>query len=125
MTGNDSFAANSGEHQIIHVPNVGMGISHKWDMWHNPTNEMVGTMHQHKDGTVLAIEVHPEHRRQGVATKMWGMVNSLSRTTEGIPAPRHSSSRTPSGEKFAKSIGGELPKRTVISQKQFKETLGK
>jgi GNAT superfamily N-acetyltransferase len=117
-----AFQVKSGEHTLIHMPDVGAGISHMWNLWHDPKNKMVGSMHQHRDGTVLSVEVHPDHRRQGLATKMWGIVDSLSKQDESIPAPKHSGSRTASGDKFAKSIGGELPKRTVISQAQFNPT---
>jgi GNAT superfamily N-acetyltransferase len=117
-----AFQVTDGEHTLIHMPNVGAGISHMWNMWHDPTDKMVGSMHQHKDGAVSSVEVHPEHRRKGLATKMWNMVSDLSKQDESIPAPKHSSSRTASGDKFAKAVGGEVPKRTVISQRQFNPT---
>lgn len=115
-----SFQVTVGEHTLLHIPNVGAGIAHKWDMWHDPSDTRVGTMHQHEDGTVGAVEVHPEHRRTGVATKMWKVVSEMSKQVPGIPEPKHSKARTASGDKFAKAIGGDLPKRQVISQEQFK-----
>jgi len=117
-----AFQVTDGEHTIIHVPNVGAGISHLWTMWHDPSNKIVGSMHQHKDGEVSSVEVHPKHRRTGLATKMWNMVSDLSKQNDSIPAPKHSSSRTASGDKFAKAIGGEVPKRQVISAAQFKDS---
>lgn len=115
-----AFQVSEGDHTIIHTPNVGAGIAHHWSMWHDPTDKMVGQLHQRDDGTVSAIEVHPKHRRSGVATKMWNIVNSISQQDKSIPAPKHATSRTAAGDKFAKSIGGEIPKRTVVNQNQFK-----
>ena len=108
------------DYQLIYTPNLGRGIAHHWAMWHNPTNAMVGQMHQHENGEVSAIEIHPKHRRQGLATMMWNAVKDIS-ASKGLPAPKHSAARTPLGDKFAKSIGGDLPKRQVVSQAQFKD----
>ena len=117
-----AFQVTSGDHTLIHTPNVGRGIAHHYSMWHDPSDTQVGQLHQHTDGEVSSVEVHPQHRRQGVATKMWSMVEGLSKQVPGIPAPKHSTARTASGDKFAKSIGGELPKRSPVSASQFQNS---
>lgn len=117
-----AFQVTVGDHTLIHVPNVGAGISHLWTMWHDPSNMIVGSMHQHRDGEVSSIEVHPKHRRQGLATKMWNIVSEISKKDKSIPTPKHSESRTASGDKFAKAIGGDVPKRQVISASQFRDS---
>jgi GNAT superfamily N-acetyltransferase len=51
-------------------------------------------------GVVNGIEVDPEHRRKGVATAMWDYAQKHASVK-----PRHSPSRTPEGDAWAKSLG--------------------
>jgi GNAT superfamily N-acetyltransferase len=94
---------------------------YKVDAYHPVTGEPVGSMNWDDNGTVGHVSVKPEHRRQGIATQLWnegqrvaGMPPATCTTpgcgqTHIIPAPRHSSSRTPDGDAWAKSVGGEIP----------------
>ena len=55
-------------------------------------------------GEIVELRTNPEARRQGVATGMFGYGQSFD------VAPKHSSSRTPEGNAFAKSTGTAMPK---------------
>lgn len=67
-----------------------------------------------KTGEVTHIAVLGDKRRQGVATALWNRAQELA-AEKGITAPRHSSKRTEAGDAWAKSVGGELPRRTKVS----------
>jgi hypothetical protein len=55
------------------------------------------------------IQTHTDNRRQGVATQMLRTSNFV-RGRDGRDAPLvHGDVRTPSGDAWAKSVGGELP----------------
>jgi len=66
--------------------------------WNNRTGAISNIMTAHK------------MRGLGVATTLFDKANKLSADT-GIKAPIHSSDRTDKGEAWAKSVGGDLPKR--------------
>jgi GNAT superfamily N-acetyltransferase len=57
------------------------------------------------------IEVEPNHRRQGVATGMFGYAHEVAKTTRGVQPPKHSPDRTNDGDAWAKSTGKRVPKR--------------
>ena len=58
------------------------------------------------------IETHPDFRRQGVAKQMLKSSNYV-RGRDGRDAPLvHGEVRTPSGDAWAKAVGGELPTKT-------------
>ena len=59
-------------------------------------------------GQIAGVEVHPNHRRKGLATAMYQHAQR-----EGI-APVHNSMRTDLGEAWAKGVGGHRPDRRVI-----------
>jgi ribosomal protein S18 acetylase RimI-like enzyme len=65
----------------------------------------------HKNGLVTGVEVTPEYRRRGVATELWNQAHKAASSTRGVPRPRHSSDRTDSGDSWAKSVGGPVPRR--------------
>lgn len=58
-------------------------------------------------GEVLAVVVHAEFRRQGLATALWEYA------LECGYALKHSSWRTNDGDSWARSVGGELPPRNM------------
>jgi hypothetical protein len=57
-----------------------------------------------KNGEILELRTRPDVRRRGVATGMFQYGQQYE------PAPRHSSSRSPEGDRFAKSTGTSVPK---------------
>ena len=59
-------------------------------------------------GQIEDLFVHPEARRQGIASHMWDLAHQVSKEA-GTPVPHHSSERTPDGNSWAKSVGGRLP----------------
>ncbi len=62
------------------------------------------------DGSIQEIHVDPEHRRQGLATRMYAMAQQMSTKHEAIPAPIQSQTvRTPAGEEWAKSLPDYKP----------------
>ena len=70
----------------------------------NSSNRLLGQLSMHDNGTISSIEVHPEVRRQGIATSLYNAAKQASQTNPDIPSPKHSYARTPSGEAWAKSI---------------------
>ena len=90
----------------------------------NPeSGKMQGRLILGKEGRVDAVETHPELRRQGIATELWNTAKELHENMPGVPKPTHSGSRTTSGTKWAKAVGGEVPKLDggrVVSQRQFR-----
>ena len=66
--------------------------------WNNRTGAISNIMTAHK------------MRGLGVATTLFDKANKLSADT-GIKAPIHSRDRTDKGEAWAKSVGGDMPKR--------------
>jgi ribosomal protein S18 acetylase RimI-like enzyme len=65
----------------------------------------------HQTGEVKGVYTVPEHQRQGLATSLWHEGHRLSEQ-RGVPAPKHSTFRTNSGDPWARSVGGRLPKRS-------------
>lgn len=60
---------------------------------------------------IREVDVHPNFRRQGVATSLWNEGHRLASENAMIPAPKHSSDRTTAGDAWARSVGGRLPRR--------------
>jgi len=75
------------------------------------THETVGTLSWDPSGEIKNIQVKPENRRQGIATKMLRMAE-FETARRGTPPIQHSSRRTDDGDAWAKSVGGKLPPRT-------------
>lgn len=65
----------------------------------------------HKTGEIRGVYTDKEHQRQGIASSLYAEGHRLASETRGVPAPRHSPQRTSSGDAWAKSVGGRLPKR--------------
>lgn len=76
---------------LDHIHNLG------WMQWRDDT------------GKIEHIMVNNDRRRQGIATAMWNRAHQLSQE-RNIPAPQHSSQRTPSGDAWAKAVGGPVPR---------------
>jgi len=107
--------STQGEHHkvLAHHGEQRVGIM-KWD----PEN-----------GNVEDIQVHPEHRRRGVATGMWNFAQTHVRPqtpglgyADDVIAPKHSVERTESGNAWAKSTGDKLPplKKTSVREVLWK-----
>ena len=78
-----------------------------------PEGSQVGLIRwMHTNGNVQSIEVHPDHRRQGLGTELWDRANQVAKDTRGVVAPKHSKERTNEGEAWARSVSPRLPKRT-------------
>jgi GNAT superfamily N-acetyltransferase len=65
----------------------------------------LGTMRINPGGDVNWVEVKPQYRRQGHATRLWGAAKYLSQQFDNFPEPKHSWAQTPEGKKWAKSVG--------------------
>jgi hypothetical protein len=61
--------------------------------------------------SILNIDVDPQHARRGVATSMWNEGHRLAEQNARVPAPKHSPDRTAMGDAWARSVGGQLPRR--------------
>ena len=79
----------------------------------NPFNQLGTIIWHKKTGKVDWIRTHENYRGLGLATTLWEKAHKLSADT-GIRAPEHSQHRTPFGEKWAKAVGGKLPKRKDV-----------
>lgn len=100
-----------GTHAVTyHHGSMGFGTSAHNFVMHDEKDRMVASMGLDHKGTIQHIEVHPEMRRQGLATKLYKFGHELHDDIETIPAPQHSESRTDSGDAWAKSVGGVIPK---------------
>lgn len=75
----------------------------------HPAHGTVGFFVVGGDGTVGNIHVHPDLRRQGVATAM----SREAEKAHGGPL-KHSPYRTEAGEEWAKSYGGDLPPKEEL-----------
>lgn len=67
---------------------------------------------QWKDSTgeIDHILVNWDSRRKGIATMLWNRAHELA-AERGITAPRHSARRSREGNAWAKSVGGDLPRK--------------
>lgn len=61
-------------------------------------------------GEVKHIQTASDYKRQGVATEAFRLANFAHGRGGGEEAIKHSATRTPSGDAWAKSTGGRLPK---------------
>jgi hypothetical protein len=78
----------------------------------DPGIEPISSMSwSHKTGEIQGIYTHHEHQRRGHATRMWHESQRIAGETRGVVNPRHSADRTTSGEAWARSLGGRLPRR--------------
>lgn len=70
-------------------------------------------------GTIHHVGVEEEHGRRGVATAMWNMAQ------EARPRPKHSADRTTQGDKWARKVGGRLPRRSrdAVQQSAYHDRL--
>jgi len=73
-------------------------------------------------GQIVWIEVTPRFRRRGVAT---GLLKAAQAYAEHyrLPPPRHSESRTPSGEAWATSLGATPAREMLIEDPKERVTL--
>lgn len=62
-----------------------------------------------KTGEILAVDVNAEYRRRGLATKMLRLAEQSRKKYPDVVAPAHSRDRTPAGEAWARSVGGDIP----------------
>ena len=116
-----SAAWQSGEHKIEYHPNLTRQHPHFYLMSEAQTGKPVSNMALDHEGKVLAVETDPKKRRQGLATKLWNEAQQHSKDMPGVPEPKHSRTRTRSGEAWAKKVGGEVPPRTgeLLSARQM------
>ena len=65
-----------------------------------------GDLIWHKlSGTILSVQVHPEHLRKGIATSMLNEAHRQALLSPDVPHPVHSDALTEAGEAWAKSTG--------------------
>lgn len=112
-----------GVHTIhYHHGSMGFGTSeHNYTM-HDSENQFVATMGLGNYGEIKHIEVHPDLRRQGLATKLYKFGHEIHEDIPSIPAPEHSEQRTSDGHAWAKSVSGEssLPLHDHVPDKAFR-----
>ena len=81
----------------------------------HPDHGYVGEMVPLPSGEVGNIEVKKPFRRLGVATRLWEAAHDAGATLT------HSPLRTPAGDRWAKSVGGDLPPK--MTTKQYEQHL--
>jgi hypothetical protein len=116
-------AWKSGEHRVEYHPNLTPAHPHLYILSDAQSGKYLSNMVLNREGKVDAVETHPKHRRQGLATKLWHEAQSHSEEYPGVPAPKHSTSRTRAGDAWAKKIGGEVPpvpKTQLLSARQMR-----
>jgi len=83
---------------------------HTQDPYSNNEVKM-GEIEWHKDrGEILRVHVDEPYRRLGVAHTLFHEAKNIARNQE-LTEPIHSSDRSTMGNKWAKAVGGVLPKR--------------
>ena len=108
---------------VDYFPHMDRTAPHLLMHVHPDTGKMQGRLILSNEGHVSSVETHPELRRQGIATELWNTARELHANMSGVPEPKHSVSRTTAGNKWAKAVGGEVPKLEggrVVSQRQFR-----
>ena len=111
-----------GTHDIhYHHGSMGFGTAEHNFAMHDSDSQFVATMGLGHDGEIKHIEVHPDLRRQGLATKLYKFGQEIHDTIHTIPAPEHSEQRTSSGQAWAASVSGEssLPVHDHIDDDDF------
>lgn len=105
---NEDFSSGYGgvgEHTIQHIPHVdkyGENM-HAWQM-RDSNDNLLGHLNLHSDGTIAQIETHPEVRRHGIATALYSAAKEAATKDPSIPMIKHSGSRTPSGDRWARAV---------------------
>lgn len=97
-----------GDYELRHNPGQGANIPDEILAFHK--DKRVGWLSWYggDNGEIQDVSVAPEHRRKGLATQM--MLLARQKASEGRrKPPEHSSSRTPEGDAWAKSVGGKRP----------------
>jgi DNA polymerase III epsilon subunit-like protein len=64
-----------------------------------------------EDGQISHLDVKPDYRRRGLATKLFRHAQKLSEKDSSIAAPQHSPMRSEDGDAWARAIGGFIPDR--------------
>jgi GNAT superfamily N-acetyltransferase len=107
-------------HRIEYIPGLTRQHPHLYTISDKQSGKYLSNMVLGHGGEVEAVETHPKFRRQGLATKLWE--TAQANTENGAPAPVHSSTRTRSGEAWAKKVGGEVPPRGghLLSARQMR-----
>ena len=113
-----SHSAEDDEHRIDYYHYFTRQHPHFFVLSDKESGKILSNMNLDEKGVVQGVETHSEHRRQGLARKLWDYAKASSDI--GIPEPKHSSARTKEGEAWAKKIGGELPPRgRLLSARQM------
>ena len=91
------------------------GQIHRIDMEDRNTGESMGAIEWHPEtGEILNIDTAKPYRRLGVATTLFHEAKNIARE-QGLVEPVHSADRSTMGNKWAKAVGGKLPKRKKLS----------
>jgi GNAT superfamily N-acetyltransferase len=76
---------------------------------------IMGGIGWHKDtGEILGVSTEEPYRRLGVAATLFHEAKKAARE-QGLVEPVHSADRSDMGQKWAKAVGGNLPKRMKLS----------
>lgn len=105
-------------HRVEYIPHMTRQHPHMYLLSEKQSGKILSNMALDEKGKVQAVETHPKYRRQGLATKLWGIAQE--NTAQGAPAPVHSPTRTRAGEAWAKKVGGDVPPRgRLLSARQM------
>jgi hypothetical protein len=92
-------------HTITYLPHVDRdGNPHHAFQMRDQRGNLLGHLNLNEHGTIVQVETRPEVRRQGIATALYNYAKSASEKDPSIPAPKHASSRTPSGNSWARAV---------------------
>ena len=112
-----------GTHTIqYHHGSMGFGTTHHNFSMHDSNDQFVGTMGLGADGEIKHIEIHPDARRQGLATKLYKFGHEIHEEIPSIPAPMHSESRTAAGDAWARAVSGDehLPRLDHVPDEDYR-----
>lgn len=94
---------------------------HEYAMFedHNGKPHLVGKMALDKSGRIQNIEIHPDRRRQGLASKLFEVGQEVHKSISSIPEPTHSEARTKEGDAWARAKGAK-PAEERVPQSDYR-----
>jgi len=113
-----SMAWMSGEHKISYYYKLWPSADHYYTL-EDSDGKVLSNLALKNDGTVDGVETHPQHRRQGLATKLWNEAHANAQRQPGVPVPQHSQSRTRAGDAWARSLGAAKTTNSLLSARQM------
>jgi GNAT superfamily N-acetyltransferase len=106
-------ALSPDQFKFVRASSTNPEASTNYHRLHHPEGKKTSLIWHKETGEIFGVQVDPHLQRQGVATAMWNRAHSMAAENPEIVPPRHSRIRSGQGDKWARSVGGELPERDL------------